>query len=225
MLRVCFSLFITGIILGSGPCLASCGPILISYVAGTKRTLSGGLWGWFVFSAGRIFAYIFLGFIAGIAGAGLFNRFYWEAPGYIIWFLGGLFIMFLATLIFLGRLTHPKICQILNSNLIEKDTKTLLVLGLLIGIFPCVPLVGILSYITMLSTHFSQGVLMGAAFGLGTVVSPLVFLSMIAGSIPRFKILRQDKNLMIFQRICAAVLFILGLHIVIRTLTEYIKRL
>lgn len=217
MLKICFSLFITGIILGTGPCLATCGPILISYIAGTKRSPLGGLWSWFVFSITRVLIYVFLGLIAGFAGAALFRRFYWEIPGYIIWFAGGIFISFLGMLIYLGRESHFKVCRLLNESLVQKDTKSLITLGVLVGIFPCVPLVGVLSYITMISTHFGQGILMSAAFGLGTLISPLIFLGMLAGAIPKLKILRDEKNLIIFQKICGVILLLLGIHIIIRT--------
>ncbi|NQT95023.1 MAG: sulfite exporter TauE/SafE family protein, partial [Candidatus Omnitrophica bacterium] len=103
MLRICISLFVTGMIMGSGPCLASCGPILVSYIAATKRSPLGGLWGCLVFSASRVLVYIFMGGIAGFVGAGLFSRFYWEMPGYIILFVSGLFISFLGVLIFSGK--------------------------------------------------------------------------------------------------------------------------
>ena len=225
MFRIYFSLFITGIILGSGPCLASCGPILVSYIAATKRSALGGLWSWFLFSVSRVFIYIFLGAIAGIAGAGLFRRFYWEIPGYIIWLIAGIFICFLGLLIFLGKNTHLRACKHLNESFIQKDNKSIITLGILIGIFPCVPLIGVFSYITMISTHFTHGLLMSAAFGLGTFISPLLLLGVFAGSISRLKILHEEKNLLIFQRICACILFLLGGHIIIKTVMEYIRTL
>ena len=90
-------------------------------------------------------------------------------------------------------------------------------------IFPCIPLVGVFSYITMISTHYTNGMLMSAAFGLGTIISPLVFLAMLAGAIPKLKILQSEKNLLIFQRACGLILFVLGLHIITKTALEYIK--
>ena len=223
MFRICFSLFATGIILGAGPCLASCGPILISYIAATKRSPLGGLWSWLVFSVSRVLVYIFLGLIAGFAGAELFHRFYWEVSGYIIWFIGGIFISSLGVLIFLGKESRFNVCRLLNESLIQKDTKSLIALGVIIGIFPCAPLIGIFSYIMMVSTHFSQGILMSAAFGLGTVISPMIFLGMLAGSIPKLKVLQNEKNLLIFQRICGGILFLLGMFLIVRTVTDYIR--
>jgi len=223
MIKVCISLFITGIVLGSGPCLVSCGPILVSYIAATKRSALGGLWGWFIFSTSRVLVYIFLGTLTGIVGTGLFRRFYWEMPGYIIWLVSGVFICFLGLLIFLGKDSRFKICALLNESMIQKDTKSLIVLGLLIGIFPCAPLIGIFSYIAMTSTHYLQGVMMSIAFGIGTLFSPLLLLGLFAGTIPKLKMLQNEANLSIFQKICGLILFLLGLHILIRTILEYLR--
>jgi len=131
----------------------------------------------------------------------------------------------LGVLIFFGKDSHLKICRLLNDSLIQNDTKSLITLGVLVGIFPCVPLVGVLSYITMISTNFFQGLLMSAAFGLGTIISPLIFMGMLAGAIPRLKLLQDEKNLAIFQKICGVVLVVLGGHIIIKTAVEYLRTL
>jgi len=211
--------------MGSGPCLATCGPILISYIAATKKTPLGGLWSWFVFTASRFFITVFLGLLAGIAGSELFRRFYWENPGYAIWLFGGIFIAFLGLLIILGKHTHINLCSKLNQSLIEHDTKSLITLGIVVGILPCLPIIGIFSYITMASTHYSQGVLMSAAFGLGAAISPLLILSMLTGYIPKLKPLQNEKTLRLFQRICGGILFLLGVHIISRTVMEYMGAL
>ena len=64
---------------------------------------------------------------------------------------------------------------------------------------------------------------MSAAFGLGTIISPLFFLGMLAGAIPRLKILQDEKNLFVFQKICGGILFLLGIHIIIKTIMGYVK--
>ena len=221
MINICFSLFITGILMGSGPCLLSCGPILLSYIAGTKSSALGGLRCWFLFSFSKLVSAIFLGFIAGLAGVTLLRRFYWDMPGYIMWFLTGCFIIFLGFMVFIGSHTKFKLCSRLNQSMIQRDTKSLVALGLLIGALPCVPLLGVLSYIAMISTHYWHGIAMGAAFGLGTIISPLIFGSMIAGAITGLKIFQNSKAALIFQRICGLVLMFLGAHIAIKTFMEY----
>ena len=223
LINICFSLFITGIIMGSGPCLLSCGPILLSYIAGTKSSASQGIRCWMIFSFSRLLSTIFLGFIAGIAGTALLRGFYWEISGYIIWGLTGVFIVFLGIMVFIGLHTKFPACGILSKTVIQHDFKSLMVLGILVGLLPCIPLIGVLSYITMVATHYTHGILMGAAFGLGVIVSPLVFASMIAGAIPRLKIFQYSNRIIIFQRICGIVLMVLGSHITIKTLAEFVS--
>ncbi len=207
--------------MGAGPCLISCGPVLISYIAGTKRSALQGLQSWFIFSLSRFSVTVFLGFIAGIAGAGLFSRFYYGIPGSIIWFVTGIFISSLGILIFFGIHTKFRVCGFLNRSLIQHDTKSLITLGILTGVLPCVPLIGVISYITMTSTHYTHGILMSAAFGLGAAISPLALLAMAAGAIPKLKLLQYHGALIVFQKICGLVLFFLGAHVVVNALIKF----
>jgi sulfite exporter TauE/SafE len=207
--------------MGSGPCLLSCGPVLLSYITGTKSSALQGLRCWLIFSLSRLLAIICLGFIAGIAGTVLLRRFYWEMPGYLIWALTGFFIVFLGILVFTGARTRFQACRAFNRSMIQNDLKSLVILGLLTGLLPCVPLIGILSYITMVASDYSQGILMSAAFGLGTIMSPLVLASLIAGAMPGMKIFQKPGRIIIFQRICGIALISLGSHIAIRTLMEF----
>jgi hypothetical protein len=218
MLRICFSLFVTGIVMGLGPCLLACGPVLITYIAATKSSPLEGLRSWFIFSVSRFFITVLLGFLAGIAGAGLFRRFYFDMPGNIIWMLGGSFIFLLGVLVFSGKKSNISLCRILNESMIEKDTKSLITLGILIGIIPCAPLIGIFSYITMISEHLTDGIFLSASFGLGTALSPLLIASLLAGAIPSLKVLKGQKSLAIFKKICGLILMALGLHIIIKSI-------
>ena len=82
---------------------------------------------------------------------------------------------------------------------------------------------GIFSYITMVSTNYREGMLLSACFGLGTLISPLILLGLLAGYLPKLKFLQDEKNLLIFQRICGVILFLLGMHIVVKTVISYIS--
>jgi cytochrome c biogenesis protein CcdA len=224
MLNICISLFITGMLMGSGPCMLSCGPILLSYIAGTSRSALSGLYCWFVFSLSKLAAVIFLSFLAGFVGVIFLRRFYWEMPGHIIWLLTGGFVVFLGFMVFFNAHGRFRLCNHSSPCGIRHDTKGLIVLGLLIGALPCVPLLGVLTYISMVSTHYMHGILMGAAFGLGVIVSPLIFGSMIAGAITGFRIFQNTKFVSIFQRICGIILISLGLHIIVNTIMEFTIR-
>ncbi|MGD9015341.1 MAG: sulfite exporter TauE/SafE family protein, partial [Candidatus Omnitrophota bacterium] len=58
--RIILSLFLSGLFLGSGPCLATCGPILVSYIAATRQSLKQGMVVWLLFSLSRICIYLIL---------------------------------------------------------------------------------------------------------------------------------------------------------------------
>lgn len=204
--------------MGAGPCLLSCGPVLISYIAGTKKTALQGLYTWLVFSLSRFFATVLLGLIAGLLGAGLFSRFYYEVSGYLIWLAAGIFICFLGLLLLVGILEKFKFCSVLNYSFIRHDTKSLMILGFLMGLLPCMPFAGVISYITMASAHYIQGVLMAAAFGLGTAISPLILLAAAAGAIPGLKFLQGKRAAIILQRICGIILIYFGVQVIINAL-------
>jgi len=110
--------------------------------------------------------------------------------------------------------------QRLEQSLIQHNIRSLAILGMLIGVLPCAPLIGILSYITMTSTHYMQGILMAAAFGLGTAISPLALLAMAAGAIPKLKLLQDRRALIIFQRICGTILIFFGVHVIVSALIK-----
>lgn len=223
MIRIAFSLFTTGLVLGAGPCLVTCGPILISYIAATKKGPIGALKCWFIFSITRVLICAALGALAGTIGSSLYQSYYWETKGFIVWFLGGVFICLLGILIIAGKATHSRICNRLQDIFIKRDTKSIIGLGVMIGLFPCAPLIGIISYISMISIRFYQGIILALSFGLGTVISPLIILGLGAGLLPKLKILQNEKTYNWFQRIAGGILFFLGAHILVRTIIGFIK--
>lgn len=223
MLRICASLFLSGLILGYGPCLLSCGPILISFIAGRGKGPFVSFISWLVFSFARVIVYVFLSAVASIAGTALFSIFYWERAGYIVWFFGALFIIGLALLLFVGE--GKGLCSFLHKHFVDNNIKSFFILGLLIGFFPCVPLIGILMYITMISTNINQGIIFGSAFSLGTALSPLLILSVLAGSISKIKLFSFQKYTLLFSRICSLILFGLGSHILIKSIAGFLTKL
>ena len=209
--------------MGAGPCLATCGPILISYITATKKGPLSALWCWFIFSISRLFICVVLGALTGIIGSTLYQSYYWEKQGFIIWFIGGIFICLLGFLTMIGKNPPSKICQKLQHTFIKRDTKSVVVLGVIVGLFPCAPLIGVLSYISMISVRMHQGIILAFFFGLGTIFSPLLILGLGAGFLPKLKILQNEKAYQWLQRIAGAMLLFLGTHILVKTILGYIK--
>src|SRR3989338_9489977 len=97
MLRICMSLFLSGIFLGSGPCLISCGPFLVTFIAGAKKGPKESFWIWLVFSSTRLFAYLVLGLLAGLFSQEIVYRMYQGNLGRYLLIFGGAFVLFLGT--------------------------------------------------------------------------------------------------------------------------------
>src|SRR3989338_1088242 len=136
MLRIAISLFLTGIFLGAGPCLASCGPLLISYIAANAKSPRQALWYWFVFSIARIFVYVIFGIFLGIFGEFFLHHIYPTHIGRYILISGCVFIVGIGIVMLLKNKPQPKIC---SSN------TSIFVFGLTLGVIPCAPILGILS--------------------------------------------------------------------------------
>lgn len=212
MLRISISLFLSGVLLGLGPCLASCGPLLVSYIAASAKGFKQAFWAWFVFSLARVFVYCILGVLAGIFGQFFISHIYPLHIGKYISFAGGVFILIIGLLVFLGKAPDLRICSALNEKFIKNDVKSIFLFGVIVGVSPCAPLIGIFATMGLMSRNILDGVIFGLSFGVGTMVSPLLILAVLAGSIEKF--LLNQKARIIFNRICGIVIIILGILII-----------
>ena len=209
-----FSFFMMGLSLGLGPCLVTCGPLLISYIAGTQRNVFKSALAYILFSLSRVSVYLALGVLVFLLGELASKPFY----GYLLkysFILGGAFIIFIGILMAFGKNLEFKFCRRLDGLLLKKDKKTILLFGLIIGIMPCLPLVSVLYYIGLVSKNIFDSLLYSFCFGVGTIISPLFLLSALAGFIPR--ILKQKNRLSLaFNTFCGLIIIVLGVQLVIR---------
>ena len=213
-------IFIAGITLGNGPCLFTCMPIVLPYISGLPQQ-GGGAPGWktglkltAIFSISRLFAYALLGFIAVI-----FYRFIFGLIGpqsiYLQLILGifiiliGLFYLFNINQKFI--LSNP-LCKFLHVKIIGKSKFNMVFLGLLVGFFPCAPLLAILTYIAATAKNPFWGFLAGFSFGLGTLATPLIPLGTLAGLIVD-KIKKYPVALMAIRLLSAAILIYFGIRL------------
>jgi sulfite exporter TauE/SafE len=217
MLRIAFSLFISGVLFGWGPCLASCGPILISYVVGTNKDIFKGLKDYILFSIAKLLVYIVLALVIFIFGSFALERLLGKYSRYIF-ILGGGFIILTGLLIALGKRLEFKLCHILQRNIIDKDKQSVFILGLIIGFLPCGPLLAMLSYIGLISKSLVESLCYGLSFGLGTFLSPIVLLIMGVGLIPKFLITRQAAYSKIFSLVCGFIIIFFGMQLIMKGL-------
>lgn len=192
-----------------GPCFLVCTPVLITYIAGTKRTFGEAVKDILVFLSGRFLAYIFLGALAGLSGA-LIREFAGSQLSYAFRQLAGAVTIFFAGIILMSKDHTACACHGPNNRLLNFGS--IFLFGLFIGIVPCAPLLALLFDISLMSKGIFDGALYAAAFGIGTFLSGLIMVSIIAGLVTRIPaaFVRSKWLNIIFKIACALLLAGLG---------------
>jgi sulfite exporter TauE/SafE len=203
-------LLTAGIGMGWGPCLAFCGPVLLPYIAATKGGWREGLRVSVMFSLGRLLGLAILGGLASVAFASI-NRFFPPHRSGYLYLAMAIFVVLVGVLIILGKGLKVPLYRILREHIMDGGSGSLLGLGFLIGILPCMPLVAILTYIACTATNALQGVVYALCFGTGTIV-PIMVLGPLAGFLPE-KLLKSPVHLRIFKIVCGAILVLFGLQL------------
>jgi len=214
-MRILLSLFILGFSFGLGPCLASCGPVLISYLAGNRRDVLRSLWSYVLFSSARVSVYIILSLAVFLLGKFTLERLLGAYSRYIV-IAGGSLIILLGLLMALGKKIKFKFWQLLRENMLEHDKKSVIALGMVIGFIPCAPLLAALSYIGLISKSWLDSLSYSFSFGIGTFLSPLILLAALSGMIPRFLTDKKGVYARGFSFICGLIIIFLGIHLISR---------
>ncbi len=204
-----------GVSFGAGPCLASCGPLFLSYISGSGKNITKSLVSYLIFSLARITVYVFLGILVYCLGK-FFTETIFEGISKYVFILGGGFIVCIGMLMALGRHMDAAVRRVVYKNLLEKDIKSIFLFGLIIGLLPCAPLFALFSYVALISKSFTLSAIYAFSFGLGTLLSPLALLAVFAGVIPRALLKIKPLFSRIFNLVCAAVLIFLGIQLVRR---------
>ncbi len=205
-----YYLFLSGLILGSGPCIGFCGPVLAGFIAAYKPSLNKALVTYFSFSVAKVAGYMVLGVLCGIFSGLLKSQPFINYLNIINIFLG-FFVLFIGalTLIFKDPL-GSKYCSFLwRGNLANAG-----VLGLLAGFSPCLPLLGILNYIIIISRSPWEGMFYAFIFGLGTIISPVMLMAALSGRLAAI-FAGQDKIKKSIRVISGLLLVYLGLRIIL----------
>lgn len=205
-------LFTIGITMAFGPCLFFCTPIILSYVAGTQDSGRKGFKSVLIFSLSRAFIYVLLGLLAGFFGKILTTTL--DKYSLTIYFIGGIFISLSGILILLGKNPNLHLCTILRKYTVEDDIRNTIILGIIIGLLPCTPLLGILVYISLVSKDLWQGALLGLSFGVGTIISPLIIFGILVSALPKI-IMKNSRTFEIFKKACGFLLFLFGVQLIV----------
>ena len=200
-----------GIMAGWGPCLSFCAPIVLPLIAGTQSGWQKGLWSILAFSFSRVFAYIVLAVISYGIGHSIDI-----STNISLHIVIGSIIIILGVLMILNRSPDFKICNRFIRNPFDNSLKAPIILGLLIGVSPCVPLFGALAYIAFESKTYFSALFLGSCFGVGTLLTPLIPIGILAGSIPsltRWQKGATSKVFDIFRRVCGGYLAYIGIKL------------
>ena len=208
-------LFLTGLAMGWGPCIGVCLPVILPYIAGAEKGWKRGFLASLAFSVSRFAAYVILGFLAGFAAKLLLRGFYQHNIGFYISKVGSVVIILFGILMILGKDFRSPFCRILREHTVEKGTRGTMILGFLTGFSPCAPLMGALAMIMLEAKSGFQGMVFGSAFGLGTMLSPVMLFGTLAGGASSY-LLKFRRASDIISRSCGALLALWGILILVR---------
>ncbi|HEX78377.1 MAG TPA: sulfite exporter TauE/SafE family protein [Dehalococcoidia bacterium] len=212
---VAIELFTAGLALGASQCVISCIPMLTLYIAGTREGWREGLKATLIFSFSRLFAYVLLGLVAGLSGTLLTDFFQNPGFGSYLWISAGAFLSLLGVLIMLGKEPRLHLCRALSRHAVGDSTKSMVLLGFLVGVAPCAPLLGILTYVAFSAKNCLLGAFYGFCFGFGTaIITPIVVLGVLASVVPRL-LFRNPRLFDIFRRSCGLLLLFFGARLIV----------
>lgn len=213
MFRIIIGLFLTGLLFASGPCLVSCGPILISYIAGTKKGIREGMVDYILFSLSRIFVYLVLSSIVFFLGKVAAERLLGDASKYIL-IIGGIYVILIGILFILGKKLELPSFVIAKNYISAYNKKNVIILGLLFGLLPCAPFLAVLSYMGLISKTWLNSLIYAFSFGIATLLSPLLFLVFFTGFIPKLLEGREKIYSRIISFSAGLIVIFLGIQLI-----------
>lgn len=205
-------LFILGITVSFGPCIAHCSLVILPYIATTTQNWKGGLRAILTFSVARLAIYGALGLLAGLLGQAIIEHLLQFEPQIMV--AGGVLIACLGIYIFF-RKNETSHCRAAACGSAHRaDIRGPALLGLFAGILPCLPLLGVLTFTALHAEYLWEGAFYGLAFGAGKLFSPLIVLGMLAGSAPAL-LSRYGRAFSYFTRLCGVVLIFIGISLIV----------
>lgn len=190
-----------GFICGLSFCGLHCCLLLFPLVVKVSNHWKEGIKTVFLFGISKIFVYSIIG--------GLTSYFGYYLQGIIqkdFFYLISSFILVLIGIWFLY--TPKKFVKIYK-------TSTSLVLGIIEGIIPCAPLIGLIIYIAYLNKGILFGFNAGFLFGLGSIIFPVLF---ICGFIPYLwqKFFFSSKVKLVFKFLGFLIFTFWGINLIFR---------
>ncbi len=212
-MSIAIELFVIGFSSYFGPCLIYCTPVVFPYIAASREDTISRIRAILIFSFSRFFVHIILGLLAVIFGRTLMSVF--SDFSEIFFLIFGLVIMLFGILVLLGKkhIWHKPLPGRATKWLKGWRNKDLVLLGVLIALFPCVPRLGVLAYIALEAKTLTQGLLYSSAFGLGEFISPVILFGAVINFLP---VILTGKFKLFFNFLCGLLLVILGLSFLVK---------
>ncbi len=199
----------------AGPCFLTCTPVLITYIAGSRKGPAETFKDIFTFLSGRLLAYLLLGALAGLSGAVL-KKFTDLSISAYFQPLAGMVTILFAIILLTGKSGDNCACPTARGKMVNFGG--IFAFGFLIGVSPCAPLLALLFDITLMSKGILDGIFYALFFGLGTFLSGLITIGVIAGILTRIPaaFVRSKIVSTIFKIVCALLLLLLGLGLMLK---------
>jgi thiol:disulfide interchange protein DsbD len=196
----------------AGPCFLTCTPILLTYVVATDKKWPKVLSNIFIFLSGRLLAYLILGWLAGLS-AEVLNRFLSSNYSLILRPLGGLISIVLGVFILFAKESDNFFCRLSQNQTVGSGN--IFVLGFIVGISPCGPLIALLFEIALIAKTGLGGLFYASSFGLGACLASLIIIAVLAGLLKglSIKFFSSKRSNAILKTTCALLLILLGINI------------
>ncbi len=173
MIARALELFLLGLAVSYGPCLAFCAPAILAYIAGTSRSWRSGLSSGVIFSLTRFAVQVVLITAASWLGIILTETLHRRLD--TLQLLAGVFVAVVGIIVLLGG-SKFKFCPRTSGG-------GAAFLGFIEGATPCLPFLGVLVYTAFRARTTTEGLVFGLAFGSGALLSPILFLSPLLGGL------------------------------------------
>ena len=203
-----------GVTAGMGQCSVVCAPFLSTYIMGSGDGFLNGFKSFMIFTVGKIFMCALLGLAAGYIGAAFTGIGFHSV--YLSTVFGGVMI-----LIGLLMIIRPVCVRCKKSNEEDEEfglflmrftfnpTIHLFIMGMTFAAIPCPPMGAMLLYSLQMPSLLSSSIMM-SLFGVGTMVSPLIIISAVAGLLSKKIKAETPQYRMLFQRLSGVILILLG---------------
>lgn len=214
-------LFTIGFTFGlSAPCIVVCMPALFFYVSNKTDNIFEAIIKISILLAGRLLAYMFLGILIGFSMQKIQHFLgFIEFPG--IKLLAGIIIVLFGVSVWRNQTKTKDVCakKLISHQKMQNDFSYLFILGFIIGISPCAPLIALLFEMVLFVKSPLQGLLFLTAFGFGTFLSGLLVFGVMNGLfkfIANKTFFSHPKFQDIYRKISAVLIIILGLYFLLK---------